>query len=263
VAPSRIRRTHVSLALVVAAGLVAVVTPGSSAVATARNGGTLRIATSSDIQTIDPGLAPLFIGPETTDIFPLTCLSLAEASKVPKVSRSLRTFTFEIRPGLRFNTGEQVTAHTFVATIDRTLALNAAPADDVGDIVGADAVRAGKAKVASGLVVRENKLTVTLTAPAGGFAARSASICAVPIGLPVDPEGVGAPLASAGRFFVQSWSHGRQVSLVRNPFFRPRPHPDRVVVTLNANPQDTLQAIQAGRIWVEEPTSPERRSAAW
>lgn len=218
------------------------------AVTTVRNGGTFRIARAADIETIDRGLAPLFVGPESTDIFPLTCLSLAEASKAPKVSRSLRTFTFEIRLGLRFNTGERVTARTFVATINRMFALNAGPADDFSDIVGAADFRAGKTRGASGLAVRGSKVTITLTAPDGGFAARAAFICAVPTGLPADPEGARAPLAAAGRFFVQSWSRGRQVTLVRNPFFRPRPHVDRVVVNLDADPQETLRAIQAGRI---------------
>jgi peptide/nickel transport system substrate-binding protein len=245
----RITRGHLSSAVLVLTAVLAVVAaPGSGAVTAGRNGGTFRIASSSDIQTIDPGLAPLFVGPETTDVFPLTCLSLAEASKVPKVSRSLRTFTFEIRPGIRFNTGERVTARTFVATIDRMLVLNAGPADNVGDIVGAAAVRAGKAKDPSGLTVRGDKLTIRLTAGDGGFAARAQSICAVPAGLPADPEGARAPLPAAGRFFVQSWSRGRQVTLVRNPFFRPRPHPDRVVLNLNADPQATLQAVEAGRI---------------
>jgi ABC-type transport system substrate-binding protein len=237
-----------SLVAAVAWVLLAQAAPGASPAADLRSGGTFRIARASDIETIDPGLAPTFVGPESTDIFPLTCLSLAEASKAPRFSRSLRMFTFEIRPGLRFNTGERVTADTFLATINRMFALKGRPADDFADIVGAADVRAGRTTVASGLAVRGNKLTITLTAPDGSFAARAAVICAVPMGLPADPEGAVAPLAAAGRFFVESWSRGRQVTLVRNPFFRPRPHVDRVTVELNADPQETLRAIQAGRI---------------
>ena len=123
------------------------------------------------------------------------------AAATPRVSRDGRTYTFTIRRGLRFNTGEAVTARTFVATINRNLRSRGEVTLPLGDIVGAEEVREGKAEQASGLRANGNRLMITLVEPAPDFQFRStlAGFCAVPVGLPVDPEGVGAPFPPPAR----------------------------------------------------------------
>ena len=106
------------------------------------------------------------------------------ASALPTVSPDGRTYTFQIRPGIRFSppSGEELTADTFRRTIERTLSPKAGP-DPVGlhvvdDIVGARAFHAGRARHISGIVARGDQLTITLTRADGrsALAARAAAL---------------------------------------------------------------------------------------
>ena len=119
-------------------------------------GGTLRVNVSTtDVQSIDPA-----IDYENTGwaILDATCLKLVNypdksglpgtivipeaATALPTVSSDGKTYTFTIRKGFKFNTGEEVTAQTFAHVIDRDLApaLQSPAVTFLSDVVGADAV---------------------------------------------------------------------------------------------------------------------------
>src|SRR3954465_8930202 len=74
----------------------------------------------------------------------------------PTVSRDGRTYPFRIRRGIRFATGEPVTARSFAHAIERVLAPVARSpwTQYVQDIVGAEAVMKGKATSPSGVSAR-------------------------------------------------------------------------------------------------------------
>src|SRR2546428_8942936 len=120
---------RLALSLVFLAAGTALLATAAVAARTSRHtgikeGGTLRLnMSSSDIQSIDPGIDYEFLG------WPLefaTCLKLVnypdkpgkagtvlvpEAAKtMPTISADGKTYTFTIRPGFKFNTGETVTA---------------------------------------------------------------------------------------------------------------------------------------------------------
>jgi ABC-type oligopeptide transport system substrate-binding subunit len=54
----------------------------------------------------------------------------------------------------------------------------------------------------------------------------------VPLGLPPDPEGIGAPFSGAGPYFIASFERGRRLVALRNPHYRGgRPqHVERIVI---------------------------------
>jgi len=184
------------------------------------------------------------------------------AAAPPKATDDFRTFTFTLRAGFRFSDGTPLRASAFAHAINRTLApgVNSPGALFTRDIVGAADVLAGRTKRASGVVARGNTLVIRLTRPAPGFAARTTLpfFCAVPPGLPPNPEGVGA-FDSAGPFYVAEYRPGERVVIVRNRHYGgSRPvRVDGFEVDLRApSPTEMIRRIEArissmdGSCWV-------------
>lgn len=269
-------RLYLSLAmLAVGAGLLgaAATARGGDAGAPIRNGGTFRIAAISGIGNIDPAL----LDGAGFDLIEPTCarvmaypdkappqgfrLAPDVASRVPRLSRDGKTYTFTLRRGVRFSNGAPVRASAFAWAITRTLRLNQGDAIQlVQDIVGADRVLEGKAQTVTGITARGNRLVIRLTRPAPAFPARLAApwFCAVPPSLPVDPEGV-TTFPAAGPYYVAENVRGRRIVLRRNRFYRgSRPHH---VVSFVADGQagsfeEVLDRIERGTAdWGQVPPS--------
>lgn len=174
------------------------------------------------------------------------------ATGYPHISSDARTYTFTLRKGFRFSDGTPVEADAFARAINRTLAPGiTAGAPYTRDIVGAEAVRAGKSEAAAGVVANGNRLVVRFTRAVPDFPAQTTMpfFCAVPPTLPSDPEGVGA-FPGSGPYYISEYVRGQRVVLERNRFYRgmrPR-HVDRFVVDLQARtPQEVLDRIEGGR----------------
>jgi ABC-type transport system substrate-binding protein/DNA-binding SARP family transcriptional activator/streptogramin lyase len=143
----------------------------------------------------------------------------------PAVSPDGRTFTFTIRPGLRFSppSDQPVTAATFKYTIERATspALGpGAPAVSVAsDIAGVPAYRAGSSDHISGIRATGDTLTITLVRPAADFPERLALsyFCPVPTGTPAVPNGLDDPIPSAGPYYLSGNISGDVAVLRRNP----------------------------------------------
>ena len=151
----------------------------------------------------------------------------------PTVSPDGRTFTFTIRPGLRFSppSDQPVTAATFKYTIERALspALGPdAPAVSVAsDIAGVPAYRAGSSDHIGGIRATGDTLRITLVRPAADFPERIALsyFCPVPIGTPTVPNGLVDPISSAGPYYLSGNIGGDVAVIRRNPNYhgsRPR-----------------------------------------
>jgi peptide/nickel transport system substrate-binding protein len=182
------------------------------------------------------------------------------AADYPRITNGGKTYTFTIRRGLRFSTGAPVTARDVAHTINRLLdpTMKSVAAGFFPDVVGAKAVLAGKAREASGVIVRGNRLTIKLTRVAGDFEARAATLCVVPRSLPPDPEGAKAPVPSAGPYYVSEYAPGDRLVLSRNSFYRgTRPHHvESFDIDLAADAATDLDRVDRGLLdyaWV--PTS--------
>lgn len=207
----------------------------------APQGGTLRVDISkSDVTSLDPALDYEYLG---WGVLWATCAKLVSypdkpaplgaqlipevAAGLPRVSANGRTYTFAIRSGYRFNTGEPVTAQNFVRAFERDFApAMASPAVDfISDVVGAPAALKGRVKLPSGIKASGNTLSITLVAPAPDLLARLAMpfFCAVPGSTPIDPRGV-TP-AMAGPYYIAQRIPNRSIVLKQNPYYHgPRPH---------------------------------------
>src|SRR3954471_5628570 len=130
------RRWLARAALLAGAGLLALVLVAATAVASpskqAKTGGTFVVELSTDIDYIDPQLdylssgwgiqyaagCQLFNYPDKIGA-PGSQLQPEAAAGPPIVSKDGRTYTFKIRPGIKFSSGENVTAKSFADAINR------------------------------------------------------------------------------------------------------------------------------------------------
>ena len=178
------------------------------------------------------------------------------------VSRDGKTYTFTIRKGFRFSNGAPVTANNFKYAINRTLNKDLASpgaqfiTDSSGtNIVGGLAVNSGKAKSASGVVVKGNKLIVRLTKPDATFMAKITMpfFQATSTSLPLTKEVVtvkGNALPSAGPYYYSRNDVNSLTSLRRNKFYKGnRPHNlSGLDVLWNQNEATLFNETKAGTV---------------
>jgi peptide/nickel transport system substrate-binding protein len=225
-------------------------------------GGVARFTSSRDFPSLDPALNVV------PPILYATCVNLVtypdkpapEGSRiVPEVAEAVpvptdggTTYTFRIRPGFRFSppSNDAVTAMTFKSTIERVInpRLKALFASQFSGIVGYRAYVTGKAHELSGVVARGRALTIRLSQPDGGFLATlaGATACAVPPGTPAVPIN---DIASAGPYYIASYTPRQQLVLKRNPNYHgDRPHRlDQIVVAIGVDAARALKEIEAGQ----------------
>lgn len=252
-----IRRSGLA-ALAAAAGIALLwaaavgASPRQDAAGAATRGGTLRVDYRSDFDFVDPSLAYFshswqmlnavslrLVGYPDVDGPAGSRLRPEAAATMPRVSRDGRTLTFVVRSGFRFSDGKPVTAANFAYAITRALhpRMQSPARSYLADV---QRVRANG-----------RTLTIRLKRAAPDFVARLALpfFGAVPTTLPLDPQGVGAPLVSAGPYYLKEWQPKRSALLVRNPYWKRNAEPwrslqrpayvDRIAYTFGFAPDAT------------------------
>ena len=240
------RRLTLSVAmLLVGAGLLAasaVAGPSSSAgpqasdAGKARVGGTLKHSLTVDIDYVDPAL--WYYVPSWTIAYSTSAMLLnyphapaprgsrltpEVAQGFPRISSNGLVYTFKLKNTYRLSNGQRVNAQSFARALNRALNRRmSSPAQPfIEDIVGAQAVIAGRAQRASGIVASGNTLTLRMTKRSPDLLARLAMpFFAAQGNLPINPEGVRAPIQSAGPYYIKEWTQNRRVILERNRFYR-------------------------------------------
>src|SRR5262245_12427883 len=171
-------KTQLCVVLVIVAAVLALLAADSRSSSASRpiEGGTFRIAMNVNPAGID-SVDPARLGSRTTGlILRPTCAQLMAfpgpkpevSAGYPKVSRDRLTYTFTIRPGFRFNTGEPVTAGSFAHAIIRFL--SPTMRSDWGDLfadrfVGGSDFHQGKTDTLDGVVATRRTLVFRLTKP--------------------------------------------------------------------------------------------------
>jgi len=193
-----------------------------------------------------------------------------EAADFPVVSKGGTVYTFTLKKGAggcKFNTGEAVTAQSFADAINRNLnpTMTSPAVKFIPDIVGGDAVSAGKATTASGVKANGNKLVITLTKPSADFLARInlSFFAAIPKGMPINSKGE-TTFASAGPYYVKEWVQGRSAEFDRNPNYTGgRPHNiDRFLVTINTDQNQSFLQVKSGQVDYDDGGFPPEQKAA-
>jgi ABC-type transport system substrate-binding protein len=237
--------------------------------AEAAKGGTLRInQANSDFDFVDPQLAyrtddwtmlsttgmPLVGFPEKAGAAGSQLYPIA-ATAFPVVSKDGKTYTFKVRPGLKFSDGSTVTAASYQRSWERILSPKMGSPLGVNldlqkVVAGGEEFLAGKTQHISGISAKGQTLTFKLTKPNASFVAILGMqwFTAVKANMPYDDKGLNV-YPSAGPYFIASRDPGRSTVLKRNPNYKgSRPaNPDQIVFTPNVNVDQSLLQIKAGQ----------------
>ena len=246
------KRLTLSIAmLAIGAGLLAATaTAGSSgssaseaASGPAQKGGTFRVSLNTDIDYVDSALAyyvPTW-GIEYATVALLMNYPDAPAPRgsrlgpevsqgMPVISKDGKTYTFTLKKTYKFSNGQPVQAKNYAAAINRSLNPKmASPAQPfIEDVVGGKAVIDGKATRATGVtVLSPYKLRIRLTKRAPDLLSRLAMpfFAPIPTNLPINPDGISAPVVGSGPYYISRWEPKRAITLLPNRFYKgPRPH---------------------------------------
>jgi len=246
------------------------------------SGGTLTVVRDGVLQhdeaeVIDPAISYLSVGWQllmnTND--GLVTFERAGGSAgtrlVPDLATSLpaptdhgKTYTFQLRPGLRYSDGRRVRPADFRRAIERSLAYQPPEGGGpgptyFGNIVGAGQCVSSPARcdLSRGIVVGTNTISFHLVEPDPDFLFKLAepTADAEPADTPLQAK---VPLPATGPYEIASYSVSKNLDvyrLVRNPHFhewsaaaQPRGYPDRIVVEYrNSSVADNVHDVLAGK----------------
>jgi len=237
-------------------------------------GGTLTSINSyAAIDTIDPA-ASTSLNVAPPQLFGLTNDGLvtlnhvagpAGARLVPDLALALpvptdggRTYTFHLRPGIRYSTGAVVKPSDVTRSFERLFQLGSSGAAYYQAINGAAACQAtpGSCDLSRGIVADDRAGTVTfhLTQPDPDFLYKLTLAYADVLPAATPGRQARTPLPATGPYLITRYVAGRELLLTRNPRFRewsaaaqPAGYPDRIVIRLGLTAAQGAAAVADGK----------------
>ena len=237
-------------------------------------GGALNALTSFGPSSVDPAAAGFSSSPAlilTNDgLVGFRRVGGVEGSQlVPNLAVALptptdggRTYTFQVRPGIRYSNGGIVRPRDFKRAIERNFVIGSdeGGAGYFGGIVGADRCVAGRAcDLSTGIAVDDAAGTVTfhLTEPDADFLGKLALPFAVAVPARTPARDLGAhPVPATGPYRIAGFDpKSNSIRLVRNPAFRewsadaqPDGYPDSISISWRFGFESpaALRAVERG-----------------
>jgi peptide/nickel transport system substrate-binding protein len=197
------------------------------------------------------------------------------AESLPKISGDGKTYTLQLRKGLRYSDGTPVKASDFAFAIERTLALNSGGSPFYFDIVGAEQFQRTKSGGVPGIETddKSGRIVIHLIKPRGTFSNELALLFAAPVppDTPIQNQTASPPPATGPYEIVKS-EPGRAWSYDRNPQWAksnaelmpeiPSGHVDRIEITVVRNDSTEVNEVEQGRSNWMQTTIPADRYAA-
>ena len=251
----------------VSKGVGAALVIGACAFAANAAGKTLTIAYNEEPKTSDMQM--------TTDCYliPLNCYDRlvecattapGKSALVPglaskwQVSKDGKVYTFHLRHGVKFHSGDELTAKDVVYTFDRMLdpATKALNTDILDFVQGAQDRMNGKAQSTAGLKALDPyTVQITLSEPFVPFlaimASAQASILCERFTRPLGAKyGLSAEATcGTGPFILKEWTLNDHHTMVANPsYWRGRPQIDSFVVKVVTDPETMRMLFEAGAV---------------
>jgi YVTN family beta-propeller protein len=206
-------------------------------------------------------------GPAGTYLVPNLAVS------IPAPTNGGRTYTFRLRPGIRYSDERLVRAADFRRALERVFALGSHGKYLFTGIVGANACApgSGHCDLSRGITTNEQARTVTfhLRDPDASFLTNltvGGLATPAPPGTPMRPAR-SEPIPGTGPYMIASVSPA-EIRYVRNPFFRewsraakPDGNPDEIVMRFDERPEALVAAVEDGRAdWTTEAVPASRLS---
>jgi YVTN family beta-propeller protein len=239
-------------------------------------GGTLRVVSVIPPTSIDPALLYPWAQAQFSDATYDTLVTFQKtggssglqlvpdlALAMPTVTADGTVYTFTLRPGLRYSTGQPVRPQDFRYAIERVLDLNPTAASFLDGIAGTADCVPGKLCNLAGVTVNDPAGTVTfrLTAPDPDFLDKLAFEFTTPVPAYIPARDIGTdPVPGTGPYVITRYVPGRQVVFARNRYFRewsaaaqPPGSPDRIVWTFGTSLTQEITQIETGQAdWTDD-----------
>jgi len=187
------------------------------------------------------------------------------AVSLPRPSADGKSYTFQLRKGIRFSNGKEVRASDVRYSLERAFEAGVARPDFYEGIVGGPACKAKpqRCDLSKGILVDDAAGTVTFRLRAADseflykLALPFASV--VPAGTPPGGPKDDRPVIGTGPYRVGQYKPGRYLRLVRNPYFRvwsqaaqPEGNPDVIELRTGGTQDSQTRAVEQGRAdWSE------------
>jgi peptide/nickel transport system substrate-binding protein len=251
------------LALALLIGILIVQTPAAAqAPETPRRGGVLLAAIAADAPSLDPHQEQTFatmqmVAPLYSTLIQIDPYSypkiIGDAATEWKISPDGLTYTFKIRPGIRFHDGSPLTAADVKATYDKIVF----PPDGVRSIRknAYAAIRAVEAPDASTVVFKLKHASASLL----GNLASPWNVIYPKKYLDKDPNYFKSNVVGSGPFKLKSYTRGATFEGERNPdyFVKDRPYLDGYKFFVSTETSVRAAALRSGRAWIEFRTMPQ------
>ena len=181
------------------------------------------------------------------------------ATSLPAPTDSGRSYTFQLRPGIRYSTGQPLRPGDFRRPIERALQLGGgiAPASYFSGIVGAAACvrHPRRCDLSRGITSGANTVTFHLSRPDPEFLYKLAlpTADAEPADTALKPR---LPLPETGPYMLTRFDPFHQLArFARNPRFRqwsaaarPDGYPDAIVTRWDTSADDAVRAVEHGTV---------------
>jgi peptide/nickel transport system substrate-binding protein len=181
------------------------------------------------------------------------------ALSVPVPADGGTSYTFRLRPGLRYSDGRLVRPEDFRRAIERLFRVNAGWSRNYTSIAGTTACTVSRCDLTHGIVVDDAVRTITfhLRSPDPNFLGGMTSIGTAPVppGVPFHYTGF-TPIPGTGPYKVAS-ANRHQVRYVRNPWFHEWSH----AAQPDGNPD--VIVMRYGLSQTQEVREVEQRKADW
>ncbi len=236
-------------------------------------GGVVRLGLQGGFDSIDPAVAYLLVSWQVLDVTNDGLVGFRRvgggdgselvpdlAERLPVPSEGGRSYTFQLRPGLRYSNGEPVRASDLRYALQRSLSERNGPAANyLGDVVGASGCIAhpSTCNLARGVTADDGAGTVTihLTRPDPSLLDALGLPFAdlIPPGSPTPSSH--RPVPATGPYMIESYRPGHSLVLVRNPRFRqwsaeaqPAGFPGQIRWYLGVPVARQLADVEAGKL---------------
>jgi peptide/nickel transport system substrate-binding protein len=177
------------------------------------------------------------------------------ATTLPVPTDGGKTYTFQIRKGIKFSNGQVMKPSDFLTTFERQFTVPG-PTSFYSSIVGASACKPSHCDLSKGVVANDTAYTLTihLTAADPEFLDQLALPFAyvVPANTSMKITGNNVP-PGTGPYMWKSYNPNKEAVLVRNPFFKvwnaeaqPAGNPDEIIEKYGLQISDEVTQVERG-----------------
>jgi peptide/nickel transport system substrate-binding protein len=187
------------------------------------------------------------------------------AESMPKISNGGKTYTLQLRKGLKYSDGTPVKASDFTYAVERLFKLNSGGLPFYTTIIGAEKFLETKKGGIPGIETNDDtgKIVINLEGPRGTFTNELGLMFVAPVPAGTPAKNLSAePPPATGPYVITKSDPGRGFTIERNPEWAknnaklipdwPSGHIDKFDVTINRNASTQVNEVEQGKSdWME------------